>query len=432
MKISKSLQKLAKEMNKKNCHLYLVGGFVRDSLLGYSPQDIDITSNMRIEDVEKICEKLKYKCKIINKHLGTLLISTQKEKYEYTTFRKESYSSGKHSPDEVEFVDDIRLDALRRDITINAIYYDIVNDEIIDLLGGRKDLEQGIIRTCNDPMITLKDDGIRILRCIRFASTFDFKFDKNTYLGLKHFRQNLLNISKERILKELKLMVVADMKFGIYNNIFWDAILDLKLLPLIFNRALVRMRKIPRTIIRRFYLISEKNRLFTFYMAVLDHYIHRYTKPNQLKFITNMLFGLDGIKESNETIRLIEKLYLIYENVENNIDIMNASICYLGLTNGNREMLSLFFSDKANIRLTGGILLIQSRKLPLGLDDLEINAQDLLDAKINEKYISQILVTLYNQVVNFKVKNEKSELLACAIAINEAFLDLANKERNKK
>ena len=432
MKISKSLQKLAKEFEKKNRHLYIVGGFVRDSLLGHSPQDIDITSNMRIEDVETICEKLKYKCKIINKHLGTLLISTPKEKYEYTTFRKESYTSGKHSPDEVEFVDDIRLDALRRDITINAIYYDIVNDEIIDLLGGRKDLEQGIIRTCNDPMITLKDDGLRILRCIRFASTFNFQFDKKTYLGLKRFRQNLLNISKERILKELKLMVVADMKFGIYNNIFWDAILDLKLLPLIFNRALVRMRKIPRTIIRRFYLISEKNRLFTFYMAVLDHYIHRYTKPNQLKFITNMLFGLDGIRESNETIRLIEKLYLIYENVENNIDIMTASIAYLGLTNGNREMLSLFFSDKANSRLTGGILLIQSRNLPLNLDDLKICAQDLLDAKINEKYISQILVTLYNQVVNFKVNNEKSELLACAIAINEAFLDLAKKERNKK
>lgn len=432
MKISKSLEKLAKEFEKKNRHLYIVGGFVRDSLLGYSPQDIDITSNMRIEDVEKICEKLKYKCKIINKHLGTLLISTPKEKYEYTTFRKESYTSGKHSPDKVEFVDDIRLDALRRDITINAIYYDIVNDEIIDLLGGRKDLEQGIIRTCNDPMITLKDDGLRILRCIRFASTFNFQFDKKTYLGLKRFRQNLLNISKERILKELKLMVVADMKFGIYNNIFWDTILDLKLLPLIFNRALVRMRKIPRTIIRRFYLISEKNRLFTFYMAVLDHYIHRYTKPNQLKFITNMLFGLDGIRESNEAIRLIEKLYLIYENVENNIDIMTASIAYLRLTNGNREMLSLFFSDKANRRLTGGILLIQSRNLPLNLDDLEICAQDLLDAKINEKYISQILVTLYNQVVNFKVNNEKSELLACAIAINEAFLDLAKKERNKK
>ena len=423
MKISKSLQKLAKEFEKKNRHLYIVGGFVRDSLLGHSPQDIDITSNMRIEDVETICEKLKYKCKIINKHLGTLLISTPKEKYEYTTFRKESYTSGKHSPDEVEFVDDIRLDALRRDITINAIYYDIVNDEIIDLLGGRKDLEQGIIRTCNDPMITLKDDGLRILRCIRFASTFNFQFDKKTYLGLKRFRQNLLNISKERILKELKLMVVADMKFGIYNNIFWDTILDLKLLPLIFNRALVRMRQIPRTIIRRFYLISEKNRLFTFYMAVLDHYIHRYTKPNQLKFITNMLFGLDGIRESNETIRLIEKLYLIYENVENNLDIMTASIAYLGLTNGNREMLSLFFSDKANRRLTGGILLIQSRNLPLNLDDLKICAQDLLDAKINEKYISQILVTLYNQVVNFKVNNEKSELLACAIAINEAFLD---------
>ena len=111
---------------------------------------------------------------------------------------------------------------------------------------------------------------------------------------------------------------------------------------------------------------------------------------------------------------------------------MNAYICYLGLTNGNREMLSLFYSDKANRRLTGGILLIQGRNLPLSLDELNISAQDLLDAKIDERYISQILVTLFNQVINFKVQNEKSELLACAIAINEAFLDLANKERNKK
>ena len=129
MEISENLRKLAKEFNKTS--LYIVGGYVRDSLLGYIPNDIDIASSMPTDDVIKICKKLKFKCNVINKKLGTLSIVAGDETYEYTTFRRESYSQKNHTPDIIEFVDDIVIDCMRRDITINSIYYDINQNNIV-------------------------------------------------------------------------------------------------------------------------------------------------------------------------------------------------------------------------------------------------------------------------------------------------------------
>lgn len=429
MKVSSNLKKLAKEFEKRNHHLYFVGGFVRDSLLGYNASDIDITSDVKIDEVESIAQTLNFDCKIINKHLGTILISTPKENYEYTCFRIESYPSGVHSPNSVEFVDDINLDMLRRDFSINAIYYDIHNNQIIDLCNGQKDLALGIIRTVNTPMITLKDDGVRILRAIRFASTLNYKIDKKTKRALKFYRENLINISKERILKEIKLGVVADLKYGIANTQFWDNIIELNLLPLIFNHSLHRMRKINKKEILNFYTRSESARLTDFYFIVLKNYITKYTKHAQLSFAINMLLGMDGIKESTATIRLLEKLFLIYENIEYNIDALNASINYLGLTAENKDIIASHLSPKAMERLNSNILLVEGRNLPTSIEQLKISAKDMISQGIEPRYISTILSTLYNQVIELKVNNKKSDLLNLALDINKTFANLKFKEK---
>lgn len=430
MKVSSNLKKLSKEFSKQNHPLYIVGGFVRDNLLGKTPSDIDITSNMSIEDVCQISKSLGFDCKVINKHLGTLLISTKKEKYEYTRFRKESYSGG-HSPQDVQFVDDIKIDALRRDLTINAIYYDIQNDQIIDIVGGENDLKNGIIRTTNSPLITLKDDGLRILRTIRFASTFNFKIDKKTKLALKYFKENLLNISKERILNEIKLGVEADLKYGIENTIFWDNINNLHLLPLIFNSLLSKTKKIDKKTIANFYSQPSNLRLLDFYFIVLKSYLHNHNKHNQLSFAINSLFGYNGIKESLATIRLLEKLYLIYQNIEYNIDSLNASINYMGLIEDNKNLLKSHMSCKGLELLNSNIELIKGKNLPTDISQLKISAKDIIALGIESRYISTIISTLYNQVLQFKVQNVKKDLLNLAMEIHKTFSNItSNKEKN--
>lgn len=431
MKVSSSLKKLAKEFDKRNHHLYIVGGFVRDTLLGYTPSDIDITSSMPCDEVEKIVANLGYSCKVINKHLGTLQIRTNKEEYEYTRFRRESYVDNSHTPSQVQFVDDIAIDYLRRDFTINSIYYDIHNNEIIDLCNGQEDLAKKIIRTVNSPMITLKDDGLRILRAIRFASTFNFKIDKKTLRALNYYKTNLLNISKERILREIKYCVVADIKYGLNNTIFWNNILYLDLLPIIFNHSLHRSQKIDKKSISNFYLEDEDNRLTDFYFMVIRSYIRKFAKHPQLSYIINMILGIDGIKESSAIIRLIEKIYLIYENIEYDVDSLNASINYLGLTQANKNIIYKHLSPKAKLRLDDNILLVEGKNLPTSIDKLKITPADLINQNIEPRFISSILNTLFNQVIELKVKNEKSELVNLATEIHKTFTKINSKENRK-
>ena len=430
MEISKSLQKLANRFAKQGFHLYIVGGFVRDTLLGLNPTDIDISSNMSIESVINICKTLKFDCKIINKTLGTLQIKSTKESFEYTRFRIDSYGNG-HTPTSVEFVDDINIDALRRDITINSIYYDISADQIIDPLGGRNDLAKNLIKTSNLPDVTLKDDGLRILRVIRFASTYGFKISKSTDVALKEYKSNLKSISKERILWELKQLTVADLKFAKPNTIFWDSVKKYKLLPLIFNHSLHTIKKISKNDINIFYKLPQNSRLIGFYIIILKNFGKHYLKSAQLKFAITTLFGLEGLRESCEIIRLIEKLYLIYQNIEYNVDMLNACINFLALTEDSRKLIHSYLSDNAKERLDDNISLVRDKKLPLGIHELDIVPQDLIDAKIDKKYIGQILSTLYNQVIEMQIPNKKPELIDTAKKINQTFLDIT-KTKNKR
>ena len=133
IEVSNNLKRLAQLTYAQGHKLYVVGGYVRNMLLGYDINDIDIAGSMLVDDMQVLCESAGYKCDVINKKLGTLLIKKDSEQYEYTTFRKEVYDdSGKHSPDEVYFVTDPKEDAGRRDFTVNAMFYDILDNQLLD------------------------------------------------------------------------------------------------------------------------------------------------------------------------------------------------------------------------------------------------------------------------------------------------------------
>lgn len=430
MEICIELKTLAEEISKTKHSLYLVGGFVRDSIMGKTSSDIDITSSMPCEDIKKICENLGYKCTEINKHLGTLQISKNGKVFEYTRFRKESYlDPASHTPNSVEFVDDISVDSKRRDLSINAIYFDITKEEFIDPCGGIKDISNRIIKTANRPQITLRDDGLRILRVIRFSSLLGFRIERKTARALKHFGANLKKISKERVQKELSQIVIADLKYGNQNTLGLSLIQKNNLLKHIFNIRLENV-KFKKSEIKSYYTLSHDSRLMGFYFLVLKNYLGGLTNSDNLLFASNMLLGKDGLKESNSNISTLNKLYMIYQNLSFGVDHFTASINYLTLSNAEREIIDNNLDIDTKALLSANIKWIKDKKLPLSVQELPIKGGDLKEAGIEDKYIGKILSTLYNQVLAMETKNTKEDLLSKAKEINKAFLELSkNKHR---
>ena len=201
IKVPKSLLNLSKLFP---VDLYIVGGYVRNQLLGIKNDDIDICSSLTLDRVEELLSESDFKFKLKSKTLGTATISKGDEKFEYTTFRRDFYpNNGQHSPERVEFVESIEEDAKRRDFTCNAIYYDIRYDRLIDFYNGKVDIEKRILRTVETPDVVFSHDGVRILRLFRFQCELNFKIDKETLEGAFKYKENLRDISGERLVYEI-------------------------------------------------------------------------------------------------------------------------------------------------------------------------------------------------------------------------------------
>jgi hypothetical protein len=146
-----------------------------------------------------------------------------------------------------------------------------------------------------------------------------------------------------------------------------------------------------------------------------------------LAYHINSILGIEGIKESNENIRLTEKLYRIYQNLNYGLDVVNATINYLCLSNTERLIVTSFLSAKANIALEENINYIKKKNIPLGIHDLKCSAEDLINAGIENKFVSKILSILYNQVMECKLKNDLPDLVAFAQEIDKTFKEKINK-----
>lgn len=211
IKISKNLEKLADIFP---CKLYIVGGYIRNQIMGIENEDVDIVSSLSLAEVEKLLSDSDFSFKIKSKTLGSALICVGDEKYEYTTLRKDFYKEGgAHMPERVEFVDSIEEDAKRRDFACNAIYYDIKNDKIYDFYNGIEDIEKKIIKTVETPDEVLSHDGVRILRLFRFQCELNFKIDKPTLLAAFKHKTNLHDVSGERVIYEITRILHSPTKY---------------------------------------------------------------------------------------------------------------------------------------------------------------------------------------------------------------------------
>lgn len=225
--IPTELKQLADAFKKENAKLYLVGGAVRDAYLGKKPKDYDVVTEIQPDKVIQILNKHNIKNLDKDFRFGIIRAYINGEEFEIATTRKD-IGKGRR-PDSVEFTD-ISNDARRRDLTINALYYDIEKEEIIDLVGGLKDLDKNKVKTVGSAVDRFDEDPLRKMRAIRFAGTMNSKLDKSVEKAFLE-DNSLKDISNERIrdefvktlkkAKSVKYVLELLNKFGfLKNNIF--------------------------------------------------------------------------------------------------------------------------------------------------------------------------------------------------------------------
>ncbi|MEI9961727.1 MAG: CCA tRNA nucleotidyltransferase [Limisphaerales bacterium] len=177
---------------------FWVGGCVRDFLLGREPQDFDIATDAKPEQVEKFFRKTIP----VGKKFGVMLVVEDEHQFQVATFRAESdYQDGRR-PESVHFTD-AQADASRRDFTVNGLFYDPVTEKLHDWVGGEKDLRAKIIRTIGSPEERFAEDHLRLLRTVRFAAQLDFEIEPQTFAALKANAAKIKVISAERVRDEL-------------------------------------------------------------------------------------------------------------------------------------------------------------------------------------------------------------------------------------
>lgn len=219
---------LLEKLHRAGYEAYIVGGCVRDSLLGRTPGDWDICTSARPEEMETLFagQRLLLKGK---KH-GTVAVVLDGKSWEMTTFRQDGhYTDGRH-PDCVHFVPCLREDLARRDFTVNAMAWS-PTEGLIDLFGGQQDLNDGILRCVGDPVARFDEDALRILRAVRFAAQLGFRLDPATADAALQARMSVRCVSAERIFTELDRLLegfAAGTVLARYGHILTGALPEIE------------------------------------------------------------------------------------------------------------------------------------------------------------------------------------------------------------
>ena len=207
MTIPSEVQDIIAQLTKANFEAYIVGGCVRDLVMGKIPKDWDITTSAKPEEVQKLFADSFYE-----NNFGTVGVKTEIGIVEVTTYRAESGYSDKRRPDEVKFVLTLDEDLRRRDFTINAIALgiDATRYTLHDPFDGQKDIERRLIRAVGDPEERFSEDALRMMRAVRFSATLGFKIEDKTHEEIKAHSHNIKHVSQERVRDELMKLIMGD------------------------------------------------------------------------------------------------------------------------------------------------------------------------------------------------------------------------------
>jgi poly(A) polymerase len=199
-------EQIIRTLRERGHQAYLVGGCVRDLLLGREPADYDVTTDATPDEVMRIFPETY----AVGAQFGVVLVPVRDaggNTVEVATFRSDiGYSDGRH-PDQVRFSKSAQEDVERRDFTINGLLLDPIGDEVLDFVGGRKDLDARVIRTIGRPELRFAEDKLRMLRAVRFAARFGYTIEPETFAAIKTLARGIHQVSRERVRDELTKML---------------------------------------------------------------------------------------------------------------------------------------------------------------------------------------------------------------------------------
>ena len=353
-----SALKLLKELTSHDYKAYIVGGFVRDYLLGRESQDIDVCTNATPKEIKEVFED----SFLPTEDYGSVIVNKYGIRFEITTFRKEFSYQDHRKPVEIQYIDDLYQDLLRRDFTINAICID-ENGEVIDFLGGRDDLERKLIRTIGDAADRFQEDALRILRAIRFATVLDFQLDASISSAILETRHLLSELSYQRKKEELDKTFAsghADKGIDLLLQYHLDKNLELEKLSQVENTDSV-----------------------IGIWSVLD---------------VDLLYPFsNNEKEMMADIRKAMSL--------NNLDPMALYEYGLYVNSVAGEMKGL---DKKKITESYNALIIHSRS------DLDVTSEEIMECLDREpgEYLSDIYEDIEREVLYRRLPNQKQKLLS--------------------
>lgn len=425
---------LLNRLEEHGFEAFIVGGSVRDVLLGKNPSDYDITTNALPEQIEEVFKD--FKTIPVGKEFGTIVVVQNEGNVEITTYRiEEDYIDGRR-PSVISFSSDIKEDLKRRDFTINAMAYSKKRG-LIDPFGGREDLTSGIIRTVGEPRERFSEDYLRILRCVRISATLGFKIEEATLKASKEMSSFLEKISAERIRVELfKILLSKKPSYGIKLLYSLD-ILDIIIPELIdtvgfdqhnphhefdvFNHILCVVDSTPAIIdIRLAALFHDIAKPSTF---SLDEEGVGHFYGHQDKGVSMAEKILRRLKASNSIIEGVK--ILVKEHMTQHNDYSKKGLKRLIHRVGKERIYHLLDLQKADMKCISknrDISFIEKRKQeindiikenePVEKKQLDINGTDIVNLGYKQgKLIGEILDYLLEMVLEDPKLNKKETLI---------------------
>ena len=384
---------------ENNYEAYIVGGCVRDAILGFEPNDYDITTSASPNTIQEIFKD--FKCIETGIEHGTVSVVIEDEIFEITTYRIEGEYKDHRRPDKVDFTDRLEEDLKRRDFTINAMAYN-EKKGLIDLFGGKEDLNNKIIKTVGNPYDRFNEDGLRMIRAIRFSSKLNFTIEKETLKAIYDKSFIINNISLERITDEFTKIILSDKPENIkylfetkllkYLNISNEDNID-KLTQ--FYNEIVILKKINKNLEKR--------------LALLDYIVEK-NNINCKSFCNELIYSKKVIKNHNIILTLLK-------NIE--IDHLNKVEIKKILSGVDRNLLEeyldisgiIYDKEKKVDEIIDILSEIEENNECYIIKNLKVNGRDIMSLGYKNKEVGEVLNYLLEIVIEDYTLNKKDVLI---------------------
>ena len=392
MFLPESVKRIIELLQRSSFKAYAVGGCVRDAIMEREVNDYDITTSALPEQVEKLLDENGIKYIETGLKHGTITAIINREPYEITTFRKDGdYSDNRH-PNSVVFVEDVKADLSRRDFTMNAIAYN-ENEGYVDLFGGIKDIENKLIRTVGNPNHRFEEDALRIMRALRFSAQLGFSVEEETKKAIFKNKALLKNIAVERILIELKKLLLGDSCTEIlaaYKEVIRVVIPEIK------GEFIGALEYAPKKdYIRLALLLADSDNA--------DEILKCLRVSNEIKTKSQALIEHTNKDIENSAVSIKKLLNSLGEALFFDlIEYKKAVFKYL-----KRDV-----SELEEIKKEAQRIIEQNE--PRSVKELAVNGFDLMQLGFQGKEISNMLEVLLEEVISNPKKNEKEILINIA------------------